>query len=75
MESEPDDNFKFIMLYTNILTEEVRLCSLRSSSPAEVADALINIYCEQGAPVILQSINGRNFAEQVYFNFLSKYKF
>lgn len=67
MEAEPDDSYKFIMRYTNILTEEVRLCALRNSTPSEIAEALINIYCEQGAPVILQSINGRELAEQVFY--------
>lgn len=70
MQKDPDGDFRFILRYTNLSTHEVRLRALKSYKHDEVANILIDIYCEQGAPAVLQSINGKSFAEQVKNKYL-----
>jgi hypothetical protein len=64
MQKDPDGEFKFILRYTNLASNEVRLRALRSDTPNEAANVLIDIYCDSGAPVVLQSLNGPHFAEK-----------
>ncbi|KAH7720697.1 KRAB-A domain-containing protein 2-like [Aphelenchoides avenae] len=65
MQKLPDGEFHWIMRYTNLTTQEVRLRPLRTGTAQETADLLVDIYCEQGAPAVLQSLNGREFADEV----------
>ncbi|KAI1717602.1 KRAB-A domain-containing protein 2 [Ditylenchus destructor] len=66
MQKQPDGEYRWILHYMNLTTREVRLRPLRSGTSRETADILVDIYSEQGAPVVLQSlINGRGFAEEV----------
>ena len=65
MQSQPDEAFKFILNYQDHLTKFVRLKALKTKTAKEVADHLLMIMLEQGAPSILQSDNGREFANKV----------
>lgn len=65
MQSNPDGDFKFIMVYQDHLTKFVQLRALTSKRAAEVAYKLLDIFCIFGAPSILQSDNGREFANHV----------
>ena len=64
-ESEPDGDYKYILTYQDHLTKFVMLRPLKSKRAAEVALNLLDIFCEIGAPVILQSDNGREFVNEV----------
>ena len=61
MQSSPDGEYKFIMVYQDHLTKYVDVKPLRSKRADEVADNLLDIFCERGAPHVLQSDNGREF--------------
>ncbi|XP_047505092.1 KRAB-A domain-containing protein 2-like [Pieris napi] len=65
MQSNPDGDFKFIMVYQDHLTKFVQLRALTSKRAVEVAYKLLDIFCIFGAPSILQSDNGREFANHV----------
>ena len=65
MQSQPDGDFRFILNYQDHLTKFVNLRALRRKTAHEVADELIEIFCVFGAPQILQSDNGREFANAV----------
>lgn len=65
MQSQPDSKYKHIMSYQDHLTKFVSLRALESKRAAEVAYNLLDIFCDKGAPNILHSDNGREFANQV----------
>ncbi|XP_023210347.1 KRAB-A domain-containing protein 2-like [Centruroides sculpturatus] len=64
-QSQPDREYKFIMVYQDHLTKFVILKSLTSKRAEEVAYNLVDIFSLLGAPSILQSDNGREFANNV----------
>lgn len=64
MQSNPDGDMKFIMLYQDHLTKFVLLRSLRSKTADEVAHHLLDIFSTFGAPNILHSDNGREFCNE-----------
>ena len=70
MQSQPDGPYKFILNYQDHLTKMVTLRSLQSKTAEEVAYQLIDIFCLQGAPSILQSDNGREFTNKLIQNVL-----
>lgn len=55
MQSRPDGEFKWILDYQDHFTKRVSLRALRNKTGLEVANALIEIFAENGAPEILQS--------------------
>uniref|UniRef100_A0A914CSJ4 Integrase catalytic domain-containing protein n=1 Tax=Acrobeloides nanus TaxID=290746 RepID=A0A914CSJ4_9BILA len=61
----PDDEFKFIMVYQDHLTKFVVLKALKTKTASEVVEHLIEIFAIFGAPQILHSDNGREFANQL----------
>ena len=61
----PDDQYKYIMTYVNHFTKFCVLTPLTSKRAIEVAHALLPIFLTFGAPVILQSDNGREFVNEV----------
>ncbi|KFD66209.1 hypothetical protein M514_10253 [Trichuris suis] len=63
--SHPDGEYKFIMAYQDHLTKFVVLKALKSKTAEEVAHNLADIFTLLGAPSILQSDNGREFANKV----------
>lgn len=67
MQKQRDGEFCYIFKYTNLSTQEIRLRPMKYGNAQEAADLLIDIYCEQGAPAVLQSLNGRQFVEEVKF--------
>ncbi|XP_049886470.1 KRAB-A domain-containing protein 2-like [Pectinophora gossypiella] len=64
-QTQPDEQFKFIMVYQDHLTKFVLLRALTSKRAAEVAYHLNDIFLTIGAPCILQSDNGREFVNNV----------
>ena len=65
MQSSPQAQFKWIMVYQCHLTKFVILRPLTSKRAAEVAFQLLDIFLLFGAPAILQSDNGSEFTAQV----------
>ena len=65
MRTRRDNEFCHILRYTNLQTNEVRLKAMQFGTAIEASNLLVDIYCEQGAPIVLQSLNGRDFAQEV----------
>lgn len=65
MQSNPDENFKFIFVYQDHLTKFVNIRALRTKRAEEVAYHLLDIFTTFGAPCILHSDNGREFCNKV----------
>ncbi|GFU95976.1 KRAB-A domain-containing protein 2 [Trichonephila clavipes] len=64
-QSQPDREYKFIMVYQNHLTKFVILKSLTSKKAEEVAYNLVDVFSLLGAPSILQSDNAGEFSNNV----------
>ena len=62
MQSEPDGYYQFIMNYKDHLTKFTILRPLNSKTAKEVAYQLMDIFCMFGAPFILRSNHGCEFA-------------
>ncbi|XP_063803341.1 KRAB-A domain-containing protein 2-like [Pseudophryne corroboree] len=62
MQSQSDNPFQFILVYQDYVTKFVQLRPLTSKEPSEVAKQLLDIFCIFGAPSIIQSESGREFA-------------
>lgn len=62
LQSQPDKNYRFIMVYQGHLTKFVWLKPLKTAK--EVARNLVLFFTVQGAPSILHSDNGREFANK-----------
>ncbi len=60
-----DGVFKYIMNVPDHFTKLIHLKTLKTKKAAEVAWYLLHIFLEFGAPVILQSDNGREFRAAV----------
>ena len=60
-----DGDFKYIMTYVNHFTKFCILRPLTSKRAEEVAMHLLDIFLTFGAPVILQSDNGREFVNSL----------
>ncbi|XP_034193089.1 uncharacterized protein LOC117610152 isoform X1 [Osmia lignaria lignaria] len=58
-------NYKYFFVYEDQISKFVVLKGLRENTANEVAIKLLDILTIIGAPQVLQSRNGRNFAEQV----------
>lgn len=65
MQSNPDRDMKFILVYQDHLTKFVLLRSLHSKRADEVAYHLLDIFTTFGPPNILHSDNGREFCSQI----------
>jgi len=68
MQSEPDEYYRFIMNYQDHLTKFTILRPLKIKTAEEVAYQLMDIFYMFGAPFILQSDNGRKFANKIIQN-------
>jgi IS30 family transposase len=68
MQSDPDAGNKFIMVYQDHLTKFVFLRPLKTKTAEEVTYNLVDIFSIIGAPMILQSDNGREFVNKVCSN-------
>lgn len=65
MQTLPDKDYKYILTYVNHFTKFCVLTPVKSKRAEEVAEALLPIFLTFGAPVILQSDNGREFVNAV----------
>jgi len=65
MQSQVYDEFKRILHYQDHLTKFCYLRALKMKQALGVARALVDIFCIQGAPLLLQSDNGKEFVAQV----------
>ena len=65
MQSQPDGAYKFILQYQDHATKSCDLRALVSKRAAEVALNLLDIFLDKGAPMILQSDNGREFVAEI----------
>ena len=65
MQTLPDGNYKWIMHYQDHLSKYHFLRPLTSKTAKEVAENLLKIFVDFGAPSILQSDNGREFTANV----------
>ena len=68
MQYEPDGYYLFIMNYQDHLTKFTILRPLKSKNAEELAYQLMDIFCMFGVPFILQSDNGREFANKIIQN-------
>jgi len=65
MQAQSDGEYKFILVYQDPLTKYVLLRPLKYKRAEDVAYVLLDIFTTFGAPSILQSDNGREFANKV----------
>ncbi|XP_063591875.1 KRAB-A domain-containing protein 2-like [Penaeus indicus] len=64
IQSQPDGKHRYILNYQDHLTKMVCLRALQTKTAEEVALHLVDIFCDKGAPHILQSDNGREFSNK-----------
>ena len=65
MQSQAEGDYRFIMNYQDHLTKFITLRALKTRKAEEVAYQLLDIFCDKGATHILQSGDGREFANLV----------
>ncbi|XP_063909909.1 KRAB-A domain-containing protein 2-like [Zophobas morio] len=65
LQTRPDGCYEFIFVYQDHLTKFVRLRPLKTKTAKEVAYNLIDVFTDLGSQCILQSDNGREFANQI----------
>ena len=65
MQSQPDGDYKWILVYQDHLTKFVQIRPTKSKRATEVAYNLLDTFCTFGAPSVLQSDNGREFSNSV----------
>ena len=65
MQSQPDGDLKWILVYQDHLTKFVQLRPVTSKRAPEIVYQLLDIFSIFGAPSILQSNNGREFMNSV----------
>ena len=58
MQTQGDNQYKFILVYQDHLTKFVQLRPLKTKTAEEVAYVLLDIFTIFGAPSIFQSDNG-----------------
>ncbi|XP_071056489.1 SCAN domain-containing protein 3-like [Onthophagus taurus] len=64
-QSIPDGEYKWLLNYQDHSTKYVCLRPLHSKDAVNVAEELLKIFLQFGAPSILQSDNGREFANKI----------
>ncbi|GFU78145.1 KRAB-A domain-containing protein 2 [Trichonephila clavipes] len=72
--SNRDGEYKFMMVYQNYLTKFVQLRPLKTKKAEEEAYLILPIFLTFGAPVILESDNGREFSNQAISEICSMWK-
>lgn len=65
LQTRPDQDYKFIFVYQDHLTKYVRLRPMKTKTAKETANNLLEVFTDLGSPCVLQSDNGREFANQV----------
>ncbi|XP_064117613.1 KRAB-A domain-containing protein 2-like [Macrobrachium nipponense] len=66
MQTMKDGSYRFILHYMEYLTKFHVIRPLKSKTAAEVANELLFIFLDIGAPHILQSDNGREFTASLW---------
>ena len=61
MTAYKDGNYEWILHYQDHHDKMSYLCAMENKKPATVASKLLPLFLQQGAPMILQSDNGREF--------------
>ena len=72
-QSEPDNDYKFVLNYQDHLTKYCLLRPLYTKTANGVASEVFEIFCTFGNPHILQSDNGREFANAVVKRIIEKW--
>lgn len=62
---EPDNGYKYILIYQDHATKFVQLRPLKTQSVVEIADVLLDIFTIFGAPCILQNSVSRELADNI----------
>lgn len=65
LQSNPDDGYKHIMVYQDHLTKFCSLRPLKTKTAEEVVMKVSSLFATFGAPSILHSDNGREFANKL----------
>ena len=68
IQSSPDGEYKFKPYFQDDLTKFVSLLPLKSKTAEEDGYQLLDIFTTTGAPSVLQSDNGEEFANQIEMN-------
>ena len=71
----PEENqpYKWLLVYQDHFTKFVRMHALKTKTAEEVAEVLMDIFWDMGAPTILQSDNGRELENEILLNYLNRY--
>ena len=64
-QSQPDCDYKFILVYQDHLTKFIVLRPLKSKSADEVCENVIDIFTLLGTPSVLQSDNSGKFVNKI----------
>ena len=64
--------YKYLLVYSDHFTKKINLSPLKRKCAEEVADVLLNIFCDAGPPHILHSDNGREFKNELLFSTLTE---
>ena len=64
-QTSSDGSYQYLLHYVECLTKYHIVRPLKSKRAKDVADELLNIFLDFGAPVILQSDNGREFTAEI----------
>ena len=65
MQTNPDGGYISIMKYKNMLTNFISLRPLKTKHESEVADHLLDIFCDKGIPHVFYIDSDEDFAKQV----------
>ncbi|KAK3924089.1 KRAB-A domain-containing protein 2 [Frankliniella fusca] len=65
MQTSPDGEFRFILVVQDHLTKFIHLTALPHKESLCVAQHVVEIFLVFGAPSVLQSDNGREFADRI----------
>ena len=65
MVSQQDGEYKFIMVYRDHVTKFVQMRPLKTDRIKEITQVLLDVFTMFGAPNILQSSRGREFANNI----------
>ena len=71
----PEENqpYKWLLVYQDHFTKFVRMHALKTKTAEEVAEVMMGIFWDMGAPTILQSDNGKEFKNEILLNTLNRY--
>ena len=64
--------YKYLLVYLDHFTKKINLSPLKRKCAEEVADVLLDIFCDAGPPNILHSDDGREFKNELLFSTLTE---